>query len=97
MMARARALVIVSRCRRAAVAPISDFGFSPSTNTRPIRRARHWQVGNDQAGVVLFAISKCAPPAIRASRIGDVAAERAAGAMGLMTDYWQWQQIARPA
>jgi uncharacterized protein len=82
-----------------------DLGFSPSTNTLPIRRLA-LPVGKPEtieAAWVLFPDLEVRTSRQTYTRIsdqtyrfasGDFAAELCVDAAGLVTDYWEWQRIA---
>ena len=82
-----------------------DLGFSPSTNTLPIRRLR-LAIGKPQtinAAWVLFPALEVHASAQTYTRLsdqsyrfasGDFAAELCVDAAGLVTDYWEWRRIA---
>jgi uncharacterized protein len=82
-----------------------DLGFSPSTNTLPIRRLAlaAGQSETIKAAWVLFPDLEVQASAQTYTRIsdqnyrfasGDFAAELGVDAAGLVTDYWEWQRIA---
>jgi len=82
-----------------------DLGFSPSTNTLPIRRLA-LAVGKSEtieAAWVLFPDLEVRVSSQTYTRVsdqnyrfasGDFAAELGVDAAGLVTDYWEWQRIA---
>ena len=82
-----------------------DLGFSPSTNTLPIRRLA-LAVGKSEtieAAWVLFPDLEVRVSSQTYTRVsdqnyrfasGDFAAELCVDAAGLVTDYWEWHRIA---
>jgi uncharacterized protein len=82
-----------------------DLGFSPSTNTLPIRRLAPaaGQSETIEAAWVLFPDLEVRASPQTYTRIsdqnyrfasGDFVAELCVDAAGLVTDYWEWQRIA---